>query len=390
MSARAPTERGPGPLAPLIALCLLAAPPAHAQDDVPPGSAEAPEAEPAEPTPEPTPEPAPPGAPPELAAPDPVVSASAPELEPPSAELGEPRGALEETAPPASSALAERDVVTSRPGLLLGRQAAAWLELGLTRGGPAGARAIAVGGELGLRYRLADAVVAEASFGLTYAATRVRGEAPIGGTPTPYDASLDRVEPGNPILGGAVVHRDAGALVEVGLQIAIPAAAREDAGADADGLAARASSELANRAAMAMRGYRGALRFAPERFSLALPFRVALAFTPVVVELDGALAVMFPVLGDRNAQVDTLLELGVGAGVEVAGPLALGVRLAGVGAATGTTAPPFTLSAEPFARLRFDPVQITARGFLGLYGEDSLTGSRGPGFGALVGAGFEL
>lgn len=372
-------------VAPLVAVLLLAPSAARSQDEeLPELAAEPPEA------PLDTTEAEPPPAPTEAPL-DPAAEASAPEAEPPSAELDAPSPAVDE-APPADAPgpLAERDLVTSRPELLLGRQAAAWLELGLTRGGPADARVVALGGELGLRYRVSELIVAEASFGLTYAATDVRGEAPIGGTPTPYEASVDRVEPGNPILGGSVVHRDASALVAVGLQIGIPTAAREDAGADANGLAARASSELANRAAMAMRGYRGALRFAPERFSLALPVRVVLSFAPMVLELDGALAAMFPVLGDRNAEVDTLIELGVGAGVEVAGPLAVGVRLAGVGAASGTTAPPFTLSAEPWARLRFDPVQITARAVLGLYGEDSLTGGRGPGFGVLVGAGFEL
>lgn len=284
----------------------------------------------------------------------------------------------------------EREVVSASVRTLLGRHGSVWVEVGATMGGPDGNSVVALSPELGLRYRVADSIVADVSWGLTYAATRVSGEILLGGTPTPYRASTDRVEPGNPVLGGAFVHRSESSLVEVGFALGIPTAAREDLGSDADRAAERASSEVAQRAAMALRGYRAALRWAPERISFAVPFRLVVPVAPVLLEVDGALALMVPVLGDAAADVDTIVELGAGAGAEIAGPLAMGVRLAGVGAASGATVPSFTLSAEPWLRLRFDPVQIGVRGVLLLTGDDGLGQSRGPSFGVLVGAGAEL
>lgn len=284
----------------------------------------------------------------------------------------------------------ERDVVSSSARTLLGAEGALWLELGITAGRPRDDEVALFAGEAGLRYRVAESIVADVSWGLSWAATSVRGEATVGGMPAPYEASHERLEPGNPTLGGAFVHRSEGSLVEVGLAIGIPTAGRSDPGADANGAAERESSALAQRSAMAMRGYRGAFRWAPERLSLAIPFRAVIPVGPAFFEIDGALALMLPVLGDRGVDADTLVDLGAGVGWNVAGPLAIGARVAGVGAPTGSASPPFTLSAEPWARLRFDPVQLSARGVLLLSGRDGLGRSRGPSFGVLLGAGVEL
>src|SRR5690606_12314725 len=103
------------------------------------------------------------------------------------------------------------------------------------------------------------------------------------GAPAAYAASHERLEPANPTLGGAFVHRSAGSLFEVGLSVSIPTAARSERGDGANGAAERESSELAQRGASAMRGYRGAFRWAPERVSLAIPFRVVLPVAPVFI-----------------------------------------------------------------------------------------------------------
>ncbi len=284
----------------------------------------------------------------------------------------------------------EREVVSSSPRTLLGPAGALWMELGMTAGAARGDELVGLSGELGLRYRVAESVVADVSWGLTWASTRVTGEVIDDAMSIPYAASHERLEPGNPTLGGAFVHRSAGSLLEVGLSVSIPTASRSERAVDANSAAERESSELAQRGASAMRGHRGAFRWAPERVSLAIPFRVVLPVAPVFIELDGALAVMLPVLGDSAAEADTLVELGAGVGVTVAGPLAIGAGLRGVGAPTGSTLPPFTLSAEPWARLRFDPVQISARGVLLLSGRDGIGRSRGPSFGAFLAAGVEL
>jgi hypothetical protein len=323
---------------------------------------------------------------------EPAVSEEAsPSEELPPALFGEeaaPAEAIEEE--PAERGVQERDVLSSSPRALVGRRAAVWLELGGTGGGPSGGEVGALSAELGIRYRATDFLVADASFGLTYAATDVAGEIVLGGMPTPYAASIDRLEAGNPTLGGAFVHHDDAFLLEVGVSLSIPAAARQDLGRDAATAAQRASSEVALRAPLAMRGYRGAFRWAPERFGLAVPFRVVIPLAPLFVDVDGALAVLVPVLGDRGVDADTVIELGAGVGAEVAGPLRLGVRLAGVGVATGSLLPGFTLSVEPWMGLRFAPVHVTARGVLNLSGDDGLGGSRGPAFGVLVGAGVEI
>jgi hypothetical protein len=284
----------------------------------------------------------------------------------------------------------EREVVSSSPRTLLGPAGALWLDLGMTAGAPRGDEIVGLSGELGLRYRVAESVVADVSWGLTWAATRVSGEVIDDGMTMPYAASHERLEPGNPTLGGAFVHRSDVGLFEVGLSVSIPTASRSERGDGVNGAAERESSELALRGGAAMRGYRGAFRWAPERVSLAVPFRVVLPVAPAFIELDGAVAVMLPVLGDTTAEVDTLVDVGAGVGVEVVGPLAIGAGLRGVGSPTGSTLPPFTLSAEPWVRLRFDPVQISARGVLLLTGRDGIGRSRGPSFGAFLAAGVEL
>ncbi len=286
--------------------------------------------------------------------------------------------------------LTERAVLMSTPQGLLGEAMTFWLELGLSSGGASSAHAIAFGSELGMRYRVADFFAADISFGLTYAATNVSGEATIGGTPMSYARRIHRVEPGNPTLRGLFIHRDEHYLLEIGLAMAIPTAARADLDGMIEGVAQREASTLANRAAMSMRGYRGAWRWAPERFSLALPFRIAFRIAPLVIDVDAALAALIPVLGDRNVDADIVVELGAGVGAAVAGPLHLGARIAGVGAALGDTLPAFTLSLEPFARLDFDPVHVSARAFLNLSGDDGLGADRGPAYGIFVSVGGTL
>lgn len=282
------------------------------------------------------------------------------------------------------------ELVSSSPRTVLGRHAGVWLELGFTGGGPESGRVDAASAEVGVRYRAADFLVTDVSVGLSYAATAVSGEVTLGGMPTSYAASLDRLGAGNPTLGGTFVHRSESVSLDVGLSLSIPTAARQDPGRDAESVAQRASSEVAARAPLAMRGHRAAFRWAPERFGMAIPFRVLVPAAPLFVEVDGALALLLPVLGDRGVDADTVVELGVGLGAEVAGPLRLGVRLGGVGAATGVTLPPFTLSAEPWVGLRFEPVHVTLRGVVNLTSEDGVAGERGPSFGVLFGAGVEI
>jgi hypothetical protein len=109
-----------------------------------------------------------------------------------------------------------------------------------------------------------------------------------------------------------------------------------------------------------------------------------------MLDVDAALAVMIPLLGDSNRDVEVVAEGAVGVGVEVADPLSLGarVRLTGM-SGDAFMATPVT-SAEPWVRLRFDPVQVTLRGTINLHGRDGLVGSRGPGFGVFLGAGVEI
>lgn len=302
--------------------------------------------------------------------------------------LDDPREEEEEEAP--AERVADREVVMASPRGMLGAQGALFLETGLTRGRWADARVWGWSTELGLRYRVAEEVTVEASWGVTYGHALVIGETEIDSEPVAYNQHVDRVQPGNPTLGGLFVHRASMLLLELGVMFSIPTASRSDVASSVDSVAVRHASEVVNRSAMAMRGYRSANRFAPERFSIAVPLRVAIPVRPLVLELDAGLAIMLPVLGDRGVDTDVLIEIGAALGTQVHGPFYLGARLAGVGSAVGTTAPSFTFSAEPFARLRFDPVQLTLRGVMNLAGEDAVGGDRGPSFGIFLGAGVEL
>ena len=238
------------------------------------------------------------------------------------------------------------------------------------------------------------------SFGFTYGATEVRGEGILGGSPVTYEASPDRFEPGNPVISGAWSQSfDDDARVEVGLGLAVPVSARAEPGADAEGLAERRASLVTHRSTLAMRGFWSPWRWFPERFSLFLPIRVAVPIDALLLEGELGAGVMLPVLGDRSAVTDVVVQGAVGAGGHIAGPLHLGARLRLVGAARGLLAPvdlegaqrdDVVLSAEPWARLHFDYVHIAVRVSMNLTGRDGLGGERGPSYGAFASFGVEL
>jgi hypothetical protein len=261
------------------------------------------------------------------------------------------------------------------------------MEVGGSGGSAAGTSLGAMSAELGLRYRAAEYLLVDASFGFTYASTNVAGELTLGGMPISYAASIQRVEPGNPTFGATFVHRSDSLLLEVGLALSVPSSARAEPPRDAQTAADRASSETALRAAMSMRGYRGAAGWAPERLGVSLPVRLVATFAPLLVEADGSLSVLVPVLGDRAVSADTLVDLGVALGADVAEALRVGVRVGGVGAATGSLVPGFTLSIEPWLAWRVGPVELTARGVVNVTGEDGVGASRGPAFGVFLGGG---
>lgn len=406
-------------LAWLLVLGLALAAPASAQDDATDPVVEAPPEEPAEPgvdgeaaeSPEPEPEPvveATVEAAPEPEAADP----GAPEPEP-----TDPEGidALDEPAAPALLApaledaeeeddeLAAREVVASSPRHLLGRSLAVWLELGLSGGGRGDQRAdFAFAPEFGVRFRPDRGLYVGASFGFTAAATQVSGEVTAAGETTRYEGASTRLDPGNPTMElgySGAVSRDL--RLEIGIGAAIPTAARAQPGSDEAGLIERAASEVSHRAAMAMRGYWSPWRWAPERFGLYAPVRVAGLFGDLLVEGELGVGVMVPVLGDRGIDADVIVQLAAGVGGRVAEPLHLGVRLRGVGSALGVTltgadamgAPAseaVVFSAEPWVRLRVDPVQVTLRADVSFNGADGVGGDRAPPFGVFLGVGGEV
>jgi hypothetical protein len=308
-------------------------------------------------------------------------------LPPPARREGDALAESASASQPESPSVTELDVVNGSARSLLGAHGAFFAELGLTRGRWPAARVIAFSPELGFRYRVDDWLTVEASWGVTFGGTRNVGEATIEGETVPFTEDVDRVEPANPTIGGLIVHRDRAFLLETGLAVSVATAARADASGNVESIAERAGSGVTHRAAMAMRGYRGAYRWAPERFSVSLPFRLAIPLAPVVLEIDAALAAMFPVLGDRGVDVDVLVELGAGASVHVAGPFYVGARVGGVGAALGVTARPFTLSVEPWLRLRIETSELTMRAVMNVAGEDAIGGGAGPVFGFFVGTG---
>ena len=273
------------------------------------------------------------------------------------------------------------------PGATLGPRAAVWLDGGFTVGGPDEEHVLAFSPELGLRYRVVEELVAEVSFGLTLASTEVRGTGTLGGEPVDYDAGVRRADPGNPVVRALYSGRVARNIVlETGLAVAIPTAARDEYGADARGLAQRVGSEVSYRAALAMRGYWSPWRWAPERFSVAVPLRLAIEIEWIVIDAELGLGLMFPVLGDRGVDPDVVVQLAAGVGARVVGPLSLGVHLRGVGAALGATVPGVVVSTEPWVGLDVAPVRVTLRATINLNGDDGVAGARGPAFGLFLGA----
>lgn len=301
---------------------------------------------------------------------------------------------------PGEEELAPSEVVGASPRHLFGRSFGAWVELGISGGGRGEQRADFVfSPEFGVRFRPDRGVYVGAGFGLGITATSVAGEVTSGGETTAFRGTPVRVAPGNPTMevgySGAV---SPDVRLEVGVGAAIPTAARAQPGSTAPGHVERAASEVGARAAMAMRGYWSPWAWAPERFGLYAPVRIAASLGALLLEGDLGLGVMVPVLGDRGIDADVIVQLGAGVGGRVAEPLFLGVRLRGVGAPLGVTLPgtdamgvaaseAIVFSAEPWVRLRFDPVQVTLRGTITFNGADGVAGDRAPWFGVFAGVG---
>ncbi|MCA9608967.1 MAG: hypothetical protein KC619_25375 [Myxococcales bacterium] len=416
----------------LVLVLLCFARPASAQDEpaesppaADPGPTEAPpdeaverEAEPppaeAEPPPaaaEPSPAEAPPPADAEPSPadpePEPVDDLGAPAEPVPAEEAALPEPSAdplpeEEAGLDADDVPAPRDVVTATPRHLFGRSLGVWLELGWSGAGRGDQRAEFVfSPEVGIRFRPDRGLYVGASFGVTAAATHVMGEVTAAGETTTYDGDAGRFDPGNPTMEvgySGVVARDI--RLELGIGAAVPTAARAQPGADEAGLIDRAASETSQRAAMAMRGYWAPWRWAPERFALFVPARLSALLGELLVEGDLGVGVMVPVLGDTGIDADVIVQLAAGVGGHVAEPLYLGVRLRGVGSALGRTltgidvtgaaaSEAVVFSAEPWVRLRFDPVQVTLRASVSFNGADGVGGDRAPPFGVFVGVGGE-
>ncbi len=284
--------------------------------------------------------------------------------------------------------LSAADAVGASVRTLTGPRLGVWAETGLTGDGTDGREMVGWSSEIGLRFPVIRGLTADASWGWTVASVAVAGVEPIGGEPTPFEAELVRFDPANPTI--AIAYEDGvspQARLRVGLGVAIPSAARAQPGDDADSLAARAASEVSNLAAMSMRGWWSPWRFAPERFGLFVPLRLAAAIDAVRLEGEAGVGVLMPVLGDRGVDVDVILQLAGGVSGQVAGPLYLGGRVRAVGGATGVLLPDAVVSLEPHARLVIDDAQLTARGVLNLSGADRLASTRGPSFGVFLGAG---
>ena len=163
--------------------------------------------------------------------------------------------------------LGAQDALGSGLRHALGDQVGAWLEAGFGPGGGGADRVrYALSGELGFRLRVADDLVADASWGLTVAPTSVEGQEVVAGEVIAYAGRPTRVEPGNPVLRGLYSGGLSSSVrLDLGFGVAVPAASRADAGADEPTLVARRASEAANRAALAVRGFWSPWRWAPIR-----------------------------------------------------------------------------------------------------------------------------
>jgi len=296
-----------------------------------------------------------------------------------------------------------REFVGSSPRHLHGQLLGAWLELGFSGAGRGDERADFVfSPQMGARLRPDRGLVIDARWGFVVAATSIDSSIEISGDTVEYRGTPTRLDPGNPRFSfgysGAVAPD---VYLEAGIGVAVPTAGRAQIGTDADSLLDRSASERSHRAAMSMRGYWSPWSWAPERFSLFAPVRLAVRADRLLFDADLGLGVMVPVLGDRGVDPDVILQLGAGVGGEVAEALHLGIRLRGVGAPLGVMVPGFdpatgeaqteavVFSVEPWVRLRFDPIQIGLRGVISLNGADGVAGDRAPPFGLFVSVGGE-
>lgn len=264
------------------------------------------------------------------------------------------------------------------------------VELGASGGGSRDASLVAFSPEVGLRWRVSDAVVADATFGLTLGGTHVRGRVDTGRGTEHYDADVFRVEAGNPVISGAYAGWHGPVRLLLGLALGVPTAARTEAGDSADFGATRAASSVTQIASASLRGWWAPWRWAPERASVALPLRMAIDLASTTIGVEAGLGLMFPVVGDRGPDVDVVMQLAAEVSVRVADGLALGLRAHVVGDAMGVAVPPVTVAVEPSMRVDLAPVQLSFRANVNVAGDDGIAGPRGPAFGILTAGSVDL
>jgi hypothetical protein len=247
---------------------------------------------------------------------------------------------------------------------------AAWVELGLTQSdrqrGATGEDTTALSGEVGLRLPIVRELVAEVRWGLTAGFADVRGQVmdPVSGETTGVSGDVTRVEPGNPVFTALAEGRPSERLVlGAGLGVAIATAARPEVASDAETLLQRSSSEGTHQAAAALRGWWDAWRWRPERLGLALPLRLAVDLEGgPTIEAEAAAALLFPVIGERMADTDLVLQAAVGVAWRLGDVVELGARLSVVtGAASGSSVPDVQAALMPWARLRLGRGRLGVR-----------------------------
>ncbi len=315
--------------------------------------------------------------------------------------LAAPRADDDDT-PHRSPALA--DVRRGDPSLGVGSDFGAWADVGIFSGdyapseGPGSFTLIGV--DFGVWLGLGDEARLSVDWGVAYGLGYVVGSYPAMPDPLDFDATVERIEAGNPVISfDWIPWIGDRARLRLGLLVAIPAAAIQTYG-DAIQAGPRTVEEAATFETsrrthdvwLATHGGWNAWRYLPERVSIAVPLSVLLDLGAVQLAFDGALGIGVPVLGgvgDVDAFAQIAGEVYGTAATFDGGGLSLGARLAVAGYHLGGTGEAAQPSIEPWLRWDARPGFVTVRSVLNV-GDPFGLGSPTGVWALHVGGGFAL
>ncbi len=235
--------------------------------------------------------------------------------------------AAPEPAPPPDAS----GVVDGRLGSLddgIGDRFAAWASERFFAGSIPSGETVLLLTEFGARFGLSSDARVRMDWGVAFSSSHVTGTfLPSGGTETPYDAHVDRVEARNAVFAVEWAPRIDRARFSLGLGTAVPVAAGLNSPSTSEQAAAWAATNVTHERMLATAGGLDPWRYRAERFALFVPLELLFPIDAMTISIAGAAAVSVPVIGASGGGVTGDLQASVQLAGDVLPELRMGMRI---------------------------------------------------------------